>query len=247
MNLLQKCVLVGVCAFSLAQPCLAENKKAPEVLPFIYTRRSFATNCSWSQEHARMGGNDLSIYIMGHGGEADSTYRTVLERDHENKFEMFEAIIGYLDTAPEGRGATFEVWVNGTKVASKGPIFSGDPPQTIRANIKGAKDIQLRIVPERYNDTFCATWGNPMLSTIFEEESDTPTLSVSGEGHSYIEVPNSFKGVQEINFPFPIYPGTNEFLLHTEYDAKKNVVKYTITHEGSHPEVGATIVRRVKE
>ena len=248
MKLLRTGLAAGLCALLLTCPTLSkEHAKTPEILPLLYAKRSFVTNSSWSNDHARMGGSEISAYIMGHGGEADATMRFILEGRNENKFEMFQATVGYLDTAPDGRGATFEVWVNGSKVASKGPLISGDPPQTFRVNIKGATDLLLRVVPDRYNDTLGATWGDPILSTVFEEESENPMLTITGENHSYREEPNSFKGSQEINFPVPLYPGTNEFLLHTEYDKDKGTVKYTLTHEGSHPEVGATIVRRKQE
>ena len=187
-----------------------------------------------------MGGSEVSTYITGHGGEHDATARYTLDGDNANKFEMFEATVGYKDNTVEGRSAVFEVWVNGQKAASKGPLVSGDPPERMRVNIKGAKEVLLRIVPQRYNDTMNAMWGDPMLCTKYVEEEDNPSIDVKGEKHAFRANPNSFNGDEEINLPIPVYTGTHEFLLHYEYDKQKQRMTYTLTHTNAHPQVGAT-------
>lgn len=240
MNFKKIAIIAGLCLATMAPPCWADTDDIMGAMPLIFVKRRYVTNCSWSSEQVRMGGNEVTTYITGHGGEHDATARYTLDGEHANKYEMFEATIGYKDSTVEGRTATFEVWVNGVKVASKGPLVSGDGTEKIRANIKGAREILLRIVPGRYNDTMNALWGDPTLFTKYTDDESEESISVHGEGHNFQTVPNPFKGESEINIPLPLYTGTHEFKIILEYDQNKKRVNYRLSHENAHPEVGAT-------
>ena len=244
MKLKKWAIITGLCLATLAPPSWAGRKEAPiQTFPIIMVRKRYVTNCSWSSEQVRMGGAEVSTYLVGHGGEHDATVRYTLDGDFANKYEMFEATVGYKDNTVEGRAATFEIWVNGQKVTSKGPLVSGDKPEKIRANIKGAKEILLRIVPEHYNDTLNALWGDPMLCSKYYEDDSVTSISINGENHNFQTTPNTFKGEEEFSLPLPLYSGTHEFVVHYEYDTKRQRVDYKIEHTNAHPQVGATFTK----
>ncbi len=247
MKFFRTSLIAGLCLASLSIPCWSKGDAAPEMAPLFAAKRRFVTNCIWSSEHIRMGGKEINLSITGHGGEHDATALYTLEGRMEGKYEMFEATIGYTDSSAEGRAATFEVWVNGIKASSKGPLVSGEKPEKIRVNIKGAKEIQLRIVPEHYNDTQGATWGDPTLWTKYFDDETPTTISIYGADRTMEQEPNSFKGEQEIEIPIPLFSGTHEYKLIMEYDAERQRVKYNLVHESAHPETGRVEFKTLKK
>lgn len=238
-------ITAALCLAALSTPALAKEEQN-SAYPIIMLKKHYVTNCFSHNEQVRIGGDEVNTYITGVGGEHDATARYTLEGDQRD-YEMFESIIGFKDGTVEGRGATFEVWVNGVKVASKGPLISGDSPTKIRAKIKGASEVLLRIVPMKYNGTQNAIWGDPSLWKKYVEEEEDTGITVAGEGHSERTAINTFKGENEFVLPMPLYTGTHEFVVHYEYDKERERVDYKLEHTNAHPQVGATFTKVTQE
>ena len=238
-------VAAMLCLATISAPAVSKENVNNGV-PLIFLKKHYVTNCFWHNEQVRLGGQEINTFIAGLGGEHDATARYTLEGDLR-EYEMFESTVGFKDGTVEGRGATFEVWVNGVKVASKGPLISGDSPTKIRANIKGASEVLLRIVPSKYNGTQSAIWGDPTLWKKYVDNDEETGVTVAGEGHNERTQINSFKGESEFKLPMPLYTGTHEFVVHYEYDKEREHVEYKLEHTNAHPQVGATFTKMTKE
>lgn len=116
-------------------------------------------NIIWAEQRAKIGKESVAGYIQGVGGADDALIAYRFKSD----WDMFEATIGYLSTAPEGRTAEFSVEAGGQVLYSSGELKSKSPGQVIRVPIKGHRQVLLRISGERYNHTSGAAWGEPKL------------------------------------------------------------------------------------
>ncbi len=99
----------------------------------------------WGEPHAArsVDGNPLKtageVFAHGVGTHADSEWRIALK----GTAETFFAEVG-IDDEVEGRGSVeFEVWVDGKRVATSGPVHGKDQPRPLVADLAGAKELML--------------------------------------------------------------------------------------------------------
>lgn len=211
-----------VCLAILALPVLAE----PQGVDLVLMRRHYVTNGDWSTEHQRMAGQEIMGCLVGHGGASDST----MVYELNGKFDMLESLVGYLDSAPDNRSAVFEVWADGVLVQKIGPLSSGQPPELMRAPLKGRKMLTLRIVPERYDSTHGAAWGNPKLWANLGDQLPGGLL-MNVDGHSMQTVSSKVEGREQVSVPLPLQPGVHEYRVRMEYNPSLGKVQVQ-TSEG---------------
>ncbi len=197
------------CAAALALPALAE----PQCVDLVLMRRHYVTNGDWSTELQRMAGQEVQGSLVGHGGSADSTMVYQLD----GKFDMIESLVGYLDSSPANRSAVFEVWADGQLIQKVGPLSSGQPPELVRAPLKGRKMLTLRIVPQRYDSTHGAAWGNPKLWAELGDQIPGGLL-LNVDGRTSQTVSNRIEGKEQVAVPLPLQPGVREYRVRMEYD-----------------------------
>jgi hypothetical protein len=209
-------ILTSALVALLVIPALA----APQSIDLVHMRRHYFTNTDWSTDHARLGGQEILGSLVGLGGSNDST----IVYEIAGKFDMLETLVGYLDSAPSNRSAVFEVWADGVLLQRMGPLLSGGPPELMRVPLKGRKMLTLRIVPQRYDSTHGAAWGNPKLwSNLGDQIPGSLLMTVNGR--SMQTVPNSYKGQQEVLIPIPLHPGSREYRVKTEYEPTSGRVR----------------------
>ncbi len=211
-RLILTCALLGL----LAIPALGD----PQAFELVQMRRHYFTNTDWSTDHARLGGQEVLGSLVGLGGANDST----IVYDLSGKFDMLETLVGYLDSAPSNRSAVFEVWADGTLLQKMGPLISGGPPELMRVPLKGRKMLTLRIVPQRYDSTHGAAWGDPKLWANLGDQLPGGLL-MTVDGRSMQTVPNNYKGQQEVTIPVPLQPGSREYRVRTEYEPASGRVR----------------------
>lgn len=204
-------------AILLALACITVPSWASGSVYLVLLPRKYFSNCRWDTEHARLGGSEVDNYIIGHGSDTDAT----MAYEIKGKYDMFESLVGYRDNTPEGRSCTFEVWADGVRVAKVGPLSSGSC-DIIRAPIKGAKVILLRMVPSAYNATAGAMWGNPKLYFDLKDNEMPSSIIVNVDGRTYQTLPNKINDQREVNIPFPLKPGVNEYRVTTKFDETTN-------------------------
>ena len=223
-------IITAACLLSFLASLALPVSAQPVSIFLLQLPRKYYTNVMWSREHARMGGVDINSNIMGTGGENDAT----MSYELQGKFDMFESLVGYLDSAPDKRRATFEVWGDGVLLQKLGPLASGSEPSTMRVMCKGVNVLVLRIVPGSYNHTASAAWGEPRLWVGVESNNIPGSVIVTTGDDSFQAMPNITNGRKEVKIPVPLAPGTHEYRLITEYDELSGQVKVT-THEVTTP------------
>lgn len=204
------------CLTLLALPTLAN----PQAVDLVLMRRHFVTNGDWSTDHQRMAGQEIQGCLVGHGGAPDTTMAYRLD----GKFDMVESLVGYLDSAPANRSAVFEVWADGRLVQKVGPMSSGQPPELMRAPIKGCKMLTLRIVPQKYDSTHGAAWGNPKLWANLGDQLPGGLL-MNVDGRASQTVSNRVEGQEQVAVPLPLKPGVREYKVRMEYDSEAGRVQ----------------------
>lgn len=213
MNVRRVLLLAATAVTLTALPSIAD----PQAVPLLSFKREYFENSLWTIDRARMtGGQEVQGHILGLGGSNDAliVYRT------EGRFDMFEAVVGYLETAPDNRSAIFEVWADGQMLQRVGPLLSQEPPENIRVPIKGAQLLQLRIHPQNYDASHGAAWGEPKLWTGVEGNfPGTVLMNVNGRPMQQMPTkPGS--GKEEIAVPMPLKPGATEYRVKMLYDEK---------------------------
>lgn len=146
--------------------------KGVERVPLLALRmaRQGFENTIWMEQRAKIGSESVSGYIQGTGGGDDA----LMGFELSDEWDVLDATIGYLTTAPEGRSAEFTVEAGGVVLYSSGPLESKGSSVKIRVPLKGHKRIMLRITAERYNGTAGAAWGAPtLLRNLSAEEMET--------------------------------------------------------------------------
>ncbi|MBQ7529288.1 NPCBM/NEW2 domain-containing protein [bacterium] len=190
---------------------------APEAayVPLVALRYHYFTNCMTQNEQFTMTkGMEVDHSILGLGGEAAAT----IQYELKEKYDYFESLVGYADSAPSGRTCTFELWADGTLISKVGPISSDDAPDILRGNIKKAKMITLRMVPGKYNATSGAMWGNPKVFTGVDPSKLNDSLIVHINGNLIQTTPIKLNGKKSVSIPFPIVPGQHVYSVETDYD-----------------------------
>lgn len=221
LNIRRWLVCLAVMWFTIL-PALAQSGS----VFLVQLPRKYFSNCMWSTEHLRMGGNQVSTCIMGLGGEHDATMQYELKA----RYDMFEAMVGFSDSAPDNRAAVFEVWGDGVMLQRMGPLSSGTDPDTIRVPIKGVNILSLRIVPEGYNATHGAVWGDPKVFSGVTKDQFPGSLIVDYNGRQFTGMPNKYMNQPELNLPIPLNPGVREYKVRTEYDQVTGKLKVTTTN-----------------
>lgn len=211
MDIRRPLFLAVAAASLLAGPALAE----PQAVPLIYFKREYFENSLWTIDRARMtGGQEVQGHIEGLGGSNDAliVYRL------DGKYDMLEAVVGYLESAPDNRSSVFEVWADGKLLQKVGPLLSQEPPETVRVSVKGAQMLQLRIHPQSYDASHGASWGEPKLWTGTDGKvPGTILMNVNGRAMQGTSTkPGS--GKEEIAVPLPLKPGVQEYRVKMDYD-----------------------------
>lgn len=218
MNVRRALFLAAATVTLFAAPVLAD----PQAFPLLAFKREYFENSLWTVDRARMtGGQEVQGHIEGLGGANDA----LIVYKADGKFDMFEAVVGYLETAPDNRSAVFEVWADGQMLQRVGPLQSQEPPETIRVPIKGAQLLQLRIHPQSYDASHGAAWGEPKLwSGIEGNFPGTVLMNVNGRPLQALPTkPGS--GKEEIAVPMPLKPGVQEYRVRMEYDDRTGQLK----------------------
>lgn len=218
MNVRRALLLAAVAVTLTALPSIAE----PQAVPLLSFKREYFENSLWTIDRARMtGGQEVQGNIEGLGGSNDA----LIVYKVDGQFDMFEAVIGYRDSAPDNRSAIFEVWADGQMLDRVGPLLSQEPPETIRVPIKGAQLLQLRIHPQSYDSSHGALWGEPKLWTGIQGKfPGTVLMNVNGRAMQTMPTrPGS--GKEEIAVPLPLKPGVQEYRVRMEYDDKTGQLK----------------------
>ena len=224
MKIKLRFIISLVCLIAvLALPRLC---RAAVVTPLLALHQDYFTNCMAHSEHTKIGDTEIETFIMGMGGADAATIRYELK----GRFEMFESLVGFSDTAPEGRSCTFELQADGETVAKVGPLRSGESNDVLRANIKGANFITLRIIPEKYNGTASAMWGNPKLYSELKKGETPGSLVVHVNGKLHQVTPNRVNGKNQISVPFILLPGENNYIIKSVYNEEQNRADIEIQH-----------------
>lgn len=182
----------------------------------LQLHQDYFTNCMGTVEHTRMAGNkEVDSYIVGMGSGEAATIRYELK----GRFDVFESMVGFRDSAPESRLCTFELWADSVLIKKIGPLRPADGPDILRGNIKKAKVITLRMVPDKYNGTAGAMWGNPkLMNGVSEEDLNDASMVVHVNGELMQLTPDKSKGMKRVSIPFPVKPGINEYKVTTKVD-----------------------------
>ncbi len=191
----------------------------PAAMPLLNMRQKYFANCMRNIEHTTMGSNgntSVESYITGLGG-ADAA---VMQFEVNGKFDMFESWVGFSSHAPDSRICTFELWADNVLITKVGPLRAGDQPDILKGNIKGAKMINLRMIPGKYNGTASAMWGDPKLLVGVEGTAAAESLVVHVNGELFQANPSKTDQGERINIPFPIKPGLQEYTIITNYNKK---------------------------
>lgn len=206
----------------VALPAWAE----PTVYDLLQMKRHYFANCLWSVEHGRMGGHEISGCLQGLGGQADS----VMVYNLDGKFEMLDTLVGYLDSAPDNRSAVFEAWADGELLQKMGPLSSDQPPERMRVPLTGRRVLTMRIVPQRYDSTHGAAWGDPKLWTGLEGKIPGALL-MNVDGQSMEGLPTVRNGKDAITIPVPLQPGVREYRVRVDYDEANGRVQVQTTED----------------
>ncbi|MGN0012304.1 MAG: NPCBM/NEW2 domain-containing protein [Candidatus Bruticola sp.] len=217
----KKLRLGAVCAFASLMLCAWAGPALsdPAAMPLLNIRQKYFANCMRNIEHTTMGasGNtSVESYITGLGG-ADAA---IMQFEVNGKFDMFESWVGFSSHAPDSRVCTFELWADNVLITKVGPLRAGDQPDILKANIKGAKTINLRMIPGKYNGTASAMWGDPKLLVGVEGTSAAESLVVHVNGELFQATPSKTDKGEHISIPFPIQPGLQEYTVITNYNKK---------------------------
>jgi hypothetical protein len=88
--------------------------------------------------------------------------------DLDGSYAAFEAIVGIDDaTAPpnDKAGVIFEVFLDGKKALSTGPLQAGQKPTPVTVPCKGAKELKLLATPVASGSTnILADWAEARLT-----------------------------------------------------------------------------------
>ncbi len=229
MKNITRLIIFALCLVILGTPTDAKRKKDPPgFVPLVAAQRKGFTNCMWSREQSTMGTTPVNYNIMGLGGEHESS----MAYEIKGKYTVLETLIGYSASVPDGRSAIFEIMCDGKPVERFGPISSGSEPETVRVPIKNCQILTLRILPQGYNSTHGAMWGEPKLWYNCDETDFEGTLIVNVNGRSVQAVPNTTPKGKEIELPVPILPGMHEFKVVTNYDEKAGRLDVTTVDMG---------------
>ncbi|MEW6281756.1 MAG: NPCBM/NEW2 domain-containing protein [Candidatus Eremiobacterota bacterium] len=216
--------LLLVLALTLAQKTPAETQAVPLV---TFPREGFE-NTVWLYDRVKMGNEFVQGTLQGLGGATDSVIIYKLDK----KYEVFEAVVGYIETAPDGKSSVFEVWADGVQLYATESIRSEEQPDLIRVPIKGAQFMQLRIRPDRYDGTHGAAWGQPMLYSGVGPDF-VGTLLINRDGKKDRVVASKRKSMKEIDVMVPLKPGAHEYTIKVNYDQKAGTVDIqTLPREG---------------
>ncbi|MGM9999092.1 MAG: NPCBM/NEW2 domain-containing protein [Candidatus Bruticola sp.] len=207
------CAFVSIILSALSLPSFAD----PAAIPLLTLRQKYFANCMRNVEHATMGSTDVESYITGLGG-ADAA---IMQFEVNGKYDMFESWVGFSSNAPDNRICTFELWADNVLITKVGPMRSGDQPDILKADIKGAKMINLRMIPGKYNGTASAMWGDPKLLIGVEGTPLSDTLVVNVNGEVFKVNPQKVNNEVRINIPFSIKPGVHEYTVITNYSQKE--------------------------
>jgi hypothetical protein len=85
----------------------------------------------------------------------------------DGNYAAFEAVVGIDDAAtkPNTAGVIFEVFVDGKKAFSSGPIQAGQKPKPVAVSCKGAKELKLLATPVgSHSPNTLADWAEARLT-----------------------------------------------------------------------------------
>lgn len=221
-------LLVTLLLLAFALPAWSAQEST--AVPLVALRYRYFTNCMTQTEHYTMThGMEVENSILGLGGESAAT----IQYELKEKYDYFESLVGYADSAPSGRTCTFELLADGVLVSKVGPISSDDAPDILRGSIKNAKMITLRMVPGKYNATSGAMWGNPKVFVGVDHSKLNDTLIVHINGNLIQITPQKINGQKSIPMPFPVVPGQHTYNVETNYDENSGRVdiKYQDVNE----------------
>lgn len=205
--------------------CLLTAGAAAEIkaAPMLALRDNWAgfENMIWMTQRAKIGGQSVSGYVQGVGGADDALWGFRLDK----RWDMLEALIGYLDTTPEGRSCVFEVAADGEIVYESEPIAAGEPAQRIRVPLRGKSRLTLRISGDKYNETAGAAFGEPVLMTGMKESDLATPLSVDIDGQRTQLLQPGGVAPRSLNVPIPLHPGLREYRVQVRYDEANHKVQ----------------------
>ena len=227
--------LIGVSASALLAVVLAGSASMPVsagpaagIVPLLSIHQGHFTNCMREFDHSRIGETSVESYVIGLGGAEAATMQFELN----GKFDMFESMVGFSSTAPDSRMCTFELWADGKLITKVGPLKASDKPDLLRGKVKSEKNITLRMVPEKYNGTAGAMWGEPKLFTGTAGAELEKNLIVHVNGELYKMTPQKVGGGRQISIPIVVKPGVNEYKVTSNYDESSGRLDVNYSTEG---------------
>ena len=211
-SILVTAVLLGTVA---AMPHQARAER--RAMNMLFMLREIVENMLWEDNQTVMGKVHVQGTFTGLGAATDSIVSVNLEK----KYDLFEAYIGYLKTAPPGRSCTFEVAADGATLYTSEVIKSGGTePEKIKVPVKGHSYLTLRIIPEGYGMTSGACFGTPMLYSGVPADELAPMLTVDYNGEKIkLDQPGG-RPPTELKVPIPLKTG--EYKIKIVYDKDSN-------------------------
>lgn len=224
-----KRMVLALLLLSLTSALLAE-KGTIKTLPLLALRwdRHGYENIIWMEQRAKIGGEAVTGYIQATGGRDDA----IIAFELKEKWDALEAHIGYLDGAAEGRNCTFMVEGAGGVLFESDPQESKKPGESIRVDIRGQKQILLRISADRYNATALAAWGAPTLVSGLSDEDLQPPLKIDIDGTKSNFIMKGGVAPRNLNVPIPLKEGTHEYKVKVDYSKKGQKVKIVTEEAG---------------
>jgi alpha-galactosidase len=152
-----------------------------------FTLRPFAAGNSAIGKPISMGGK---VYAHGVG----SYSRSVLAVDLKGVANQFVATVGIDDSHPYSGSVTFEVWLDGRKVADSGLIESLQPAKILSVDLTGGRQMFLRIENGGdFSNNDCGNWADAKIFLVPEanqkpETVDAPPLGSEPKGMVGLEL-----------------------------------------------------------
>lgn len=149
-------------------------------------------NQGWGEPHAgrSVEGNPIRIggvtFAHGIGTHAHSE----LVVDLKSVAVTFSAWVGVDDEVTRGSGSlTFELYVDGKKVAHSGVLHGGEAPKRLEADLHGAKTLTLVVTDAGDGITYDhADWADALL-TLAPNAHDKPEALGIGDGPPRLVIP----------------------------------------------------------
>ena len=146
VTLLSVCFLPSARATELDQAALSGDK-APQGAIWLESLDLSKIEQGWGQPHAGRSVDNNPLQIHGqHFRHGVGTHAvSEMHIDLHGAAEQFVSMVGVDDEARQTGTVTFEVWVDGKKVAESGRMQSRQRAEALQADLHGAKHLSLLV------------------------------------------------------------------------------------------------------